>query len=112
MVPWPEYDTLLYEITGPSVPATSEQLDIVTGIAKKHGGSDVQFLTSTDPHECKRIWQVRKESLWSAMAVHPDRDPLITDVCVPLSKLPLIISQTRTELSKSILPTQLLAHAG
>jgi len=37
---------------------------------------------------------------------------LITDVCVPLSKLADLIEQTKEEIEKSFLPSPLVAHAG
>jgi hypothetical protein len=46
------------------------------------------------------------------MSVFADREPLITDVCVPLSSLPQLIYDSRLELSKSGLPSPIVAHAG
>jgi FAD/FMN-containing dehydrogenase len=37
---------------------------------------------------------------------------MITDACVPLTRLPELIRRTREELDKSWLPAPLIAHAG
>lgn len=38
--PWPPTTTLLYELTGLSQRAVQEQVQIVTDIARSHGGTD------------------------------------------------------------------------
>lgn len=40
--------------------------------------------------------RARKEALWSACAAYPDKEAMITDVCVPLSNLPKLIGQSDT----------------
>ena len=112
MDPWPEDTTLLIEVTGPTEPAVTDQLHRVREIAKRHRGDRAVVATSVE--ECKRLWMARKECLWSAMGTYPDRQPMITDVCVPLSQLPEIITRTKAELAKSNppLPAPIVAHAG
>ena len=39
-------------------------------------------------------------------------EPMITDVCVPLSSLPSLIAESRKELDKSFLHCPVIAHAG
>ena len=110
MKKWDESTTLMYEITGPSASSVTEQLSIVKEIALKYGGRD--FYTATDENETKNLWKLRKECLWSTMSAYPDREAMITDVCVPLTKLPELIAQTRAEIDKSTLPCPIIAHAG
>ena len=81
---WAEAHTLMYEVTGHSHSAINEQLDIVTECAKKNNGFDVKVAYT--PEECSALWKARKEALWSIMGAYPDREPMITDVCVPLSR--------------------------
>lgn len=42
----------------------------------------------------------------------PDREAMITDACVPLSRLPDLIAHTRADLDRSFLPAPIIAHAG
>lgn len=108
--PWPEYTTLLYEITGISIQSVNEQKEIVTNIAKKHNG--IGIYTASTEDETKQFWKFRKECLWSAMSQYPDHEPMITDVCVPLTKLPDLIHNTKERIAHSNLPCPIIAHAG
>lgn len=67
------------------------QVERVKSICKQHGGHE--FRIGTDPEETKALWRARKEALWSACAAYPEKEAMITDVCVPLSNLPRIIGQ-------------------
>lgn len=108
--PWLEKSTLLYEVTGVSTRAVEEQLEIVKTIAKQHGGSD--FVLTTDKHEAKKLWAVRKALLWSVMSEYPDREAMITDACVPVGRLAEVIAAMRQEIDASFLPSPIVAHAG
>ena len=81
---WAESHTLMYEVTGPSEASVKEQLEIVTRLASKNNGFEVKVAFT--PEECAALWKARKEALWSIMAAYPSREPMITDVCVPLSR--------------------------
>lgn len=107
---WEEEVTLLYELTGPSDAAVREQIEIVREIAAKNKGT--KFVVATEPEEVNLIWKTRKECLWSVMSQRPDMEPMITDVCVPLSNLPKLIQESREEIDKSFLHAPVIAHAG
>jgi D-lactate dehydrogenase (cytochrome) len=108
--PWLEHTTLLYELTGLSPEAVAEQREIVSSIARAHGG--VNIYTATSKEENAQLWKFRKECLWSAMSLYPDHEPMITDVCVPLTKLPELIEETKEQIAKTSLPCPIIAHAG
>lgn len=46
----------------------------------------VRVKVAYTPEQCAALWQARKEALWSIMGAYPSREPMITDVCVPLSR--------------------------
>lgn len=104
-----EHTTLLYELIG-SPAAVKEQVQKVKKIATKHRGFGVAV--SNNEEECHVMWRARKEALWSAGAEYPDKEAMITDVCVPLSKLPDLIERSKAEIIESSLPAPLVAHAG
>ena len=110
MPPWPVKVTLLYELTGPSHASVAEQIELVQTIAAKHSGGD--YTVATTPEATKSIWKLRKECLWSIMSLYPTMEPMITDVCVPLTKLPELISETKKDIVASWLPSPIVAHAG
>jgi D-lactate dehydrogenase (cytochrome) len=107
---WPEVTTLLYEITGVSEHSVREQSEIVRKLAVANGASNVE--TYANSEETTQIWKLRKECLWSAMSQFPDREPMITDVCVPLSNLPNLINESKEYISNFQLPCPIVAHAG
>lgn len=107
---WPEHTTLLYEITGVSQNSVLEQSEIVKNIALKNGASNIEIYSRDE--DCKLIWKTRKECIWSAMSQYPNREPMITDVCVPLSHLPNLINTSKELIQKTKLPCPIVAHAG
>ncbi len=46
------------------------------------------------------------------MGQYPDREAMVTDACVPLSGLPILISEARRMLDESGIPSPIIAHAG
>ena len=108
--PWPEQTTLLYEVTGISEDSVNEQVELITNVAKKHGGTN--FYVARDKNETEEFWRFRKECLWSAMACNNNRQPMITDVCVPLSKLPSLMEESMVKILESKLNCPIVAHAG
>jgi D-lactate dehydrogenase (cytochrome) len=107
---WSEEVTLLYELTGPSRHSVEEQTAALRGLAQAAGATGL--IVCDDPEDTAQLWKTRKECLWSAMSQHPGKDPMITDVCVPLSRLSELISTTRKDLDASPLHCPIIAHAG
>ncbi|KAL6507799.1 hypothetical protein OROGR_023994 [Orobanche gracilis] len=56
--------------------------------------------------------RIRKEALWACFAMEPNSEAMITDVCVPLSRLAELISISKQELDSSSLVCTVIAHAG
>ena len=97
-------------MVGISESSVKEQLDVVSAIAAEHGCTGAVVLT--DAADCVQLWRKRKEAIWATMGMYPDREPMVTDACVPLSGLPELISASRQWLDDSGLPSPILAHAG
>ncbi|XP_042441489.1 D-lactate dehydrogenase [cytochrome], mitochondrial isoform X2 [Zingiber officinale] len=107
----PEVPTLMFEFIGTEAYAREQTL-IVQKIVSEHNGSDFVFVESENSKE--ELWkQIRKEALWACYAMAPDNsDAMITDVCVPLSRLAECISKSKEELDASPLMCMVIAHAG
>lgn len=105
-----EATTLLYELVGTSETTVQEQVAQVQKVVGEHGGYGLE--TSENAAHAVQMWRARKEALWSTQAAYPDREVMITDVCVPLSNLADLIGQTKDEIQASFLPSPLVAHAG
>jgi D-lactate dehydrogenase (cytochrome) len=105
-----ECTTILVEIAGEDEGMVRKTLLEVANIARGHAPNAIKMLE--DPAECRELWRQRKEALWATQASYPDLSVFITDVCVPISNLARLISDTKEELDKSWLPCPICAHAG
>ncbi|KQK20806.1 D-lactate dehydrogenase [cytochrome], mitochondrial [Brachypodium distachyon] len=105
----PEVPTLMFEFIGTEAYALEQTL-LVQKIAAEHQGSDFVFVEEADAKE--ELWKIRKEALWAGFAMEPDHEAMITDVCVPLSRLAECISVSKRLLDASPLTCMVIAHAG
>ncbi|KAK1257530.1 hypothetical protein QJS04_geneDACA023807 [Acorus gramineus] len=105
----PEVPTLMFEFIGTEA-YSREQTLLVQKIVSEHKGSDFVFVE--EPEAKKELWKIRKEALWACFAMQPDSEAMITDVCVPLSRLGECISRSKQLLDASPLVCTVLAHAG
>uniref|UniRef100_A0A0E0Q4E0 D-lactate dehydrogenase (cytochrome) n=1 Tax=Oryza rufipogon TaxID=4529 RepID=A0A0E0Q4E0_ORYRU len=105
----PEVPTLMFEFIGTEAYALEQTL-LVQKIATEHHGSDFVFVEELDAKE--ELWKIRKEALWAGFAMKPDHEAMITDVCVPLSRLAECISVSKEKLDASPLTCLVIAHAG
>ncbi|KAJ9184614.1 hypothetical protein P3X46_004324 [Hevea brasiliensis] len=105
----PEVPTLMFEFVGTEAYAREQTL-IVQEIISRHNGSD--FVFAEQPEAKKELWKIRKEALWACFAMEPNYEAMISDVCVPLSRLAELISKSKKELDASPLVCTVIAHAG
>ncbi|WVZ61987.1 hypothetical protein U9M48_011789 [Paspalum notatum var. saurae] len=105
----PEVPTLMFEFIGTEAYALEQTL-MVQKIATEHNGSDFVFVE--EPDAKAELWKIRKEALWAGFAMQPNHEAMITDVCVPLSKLAECISTSKRLLDASPLTCLVIAHAG
>ncbi|NP_001358583.1 D-lactate dehydrogenase [cytochrome], mitochondrial-like [Zea mays] len=105
----PEVPTLMFEFIGTEAYALEQTL-LVQKIATEHHGSDFVFVE--EPDAKAELWKIRKEALWAGFAMKPDHEAMITDVCVPLSRLAECISTSKRLLDASPLTCLVIAHAG
>ncbi|XP_062186580.1 D-lactate dehydrogenase [cytochrome], mitochondrial-like isoform X2 [Phragmites australis] len=105
----PEVPTLMFEFIGTEAYALEQSL-LVQKIATEHHGSD--FVVVEEPDAKAELWKIRKEALWAGFAMKPDHEAMITDVCVPLSRLAECISASKRLLDASPLTCLVIAHAG
>jgi D-lactate dehydrogenase (cytochrome) len=59
-----------------------------------------------------RLWQARHEAHYAALATRPGSRALLTDVCVPLSRLAECIVKTREDIDASFVTGMMLGHVG
>lgn len=104
-----EAPTLFVEFHGSNIVVeahTQAFLEIVESL----GGRQVAIATATE--ERSRLWKARHNALYAARALVPGKKVLITDVCVPISRLADCITEARAEIDLSQLTATIAGHVG
>lgn len=105
----PETPLLLVEFHG-SEASVAEQAERFGAIAAEYGGGGFEW--ATKPEDRTRLWEARHNALYASLALQPGKKGLITDVCVPISRLAEAIKGTKEDLAKSSLVAPMVGHVG
>lgn len=104
---------LMVEFHG-SDEGVAEQVERFGDIAQDCGGS--AFLWATKPEDRTRLWQMRHHAYWAILASRPGlkvaATAIVTDVCVPISRLAQAVSETQADIDASTIPAPILGHVG
>ncbi|XP_066569950.1 putative D-lactate dehydrogenase, mitochondrial [Amia ocellicauda] len=106
---YPVSPTLFLEFHG-SEKSLEEQVSMAEEITKANSGSD--FNWARDPETRGRLWKARHDAWYAALALRPGCKAYSTDVCVPLSRLPRIIVETKEDLTTNNLTGPIAGHVG
>ncbi|KQU46971.1 lactate dehydrogenase [Sphingomonas sp. Leaf339] len=106
---YPEVTTLFFEFHG-SPAGVAEQVTLVRDLAEANGGGEFQW--SNLPEERAKLWKARHEAYYAAVNVRPGAVGWTTDVCVPISRLPECILETKRDLEAGTVPATILGHVG
>ncbi|KAH8117132.1 D-lactate dehydrogenase cytochrome oxidoreductase [Phellopilus nigrolimitatus] len=106
---YPVYDSLFFKIQG-SNDAIKATAKLVQAIVKRHGSSMFQYAATDD--EAAALWEARKYALMSVIASDPESRAWTTDVCVPVSKLPQLVQETKKDITESGLKAGVVGHVG
>lgn len=106
---YPVKDTLFFKLQGDdtAIKLTSK---IIQTLVAKHGSTKFEFASTDD--EAETLWQNRKYALVSTLAAHPESRCWTTDVCVPVSRLPQLVSETKKDLADAGLSSTIVGHVG
>ncbi|KAI0933110.1 hypothetical protein AcV7_004679 [Taiwanofungus camphoratus] len=107
---YPETDSLFLKFQGPTARAIQESVDIVRGITKKYGGTG--FELAKNEQDAVDMWTDRKIALWSGLALLEGCRGWSTDVCVPVSRLPNLVYETKEDLKESGIISTIVGHVG
>ncbi|XP_035498599.2 probable D-lactate dehydrogenase, mitochondrial [Scophthalmus maximus] len=105
----PVTPTLFLEFHG-SEQSLKEQVNTTEEITRSNGGSDFQWAQDAETRE--RLWKARHDAFYAATALRPGCKAYSTDVCVPLSRLPQIIVDTKEDLIENGLTGPIAGHVG
>ena len=106
---YPEVTTLFFEFHGSPL-GVAEQVEQVRELAAANGGGE--FRWSNLPEERAKLWKARHEAYYAAVNVRPGAVGWSTDVCVPISRLPDCILETKADLADCPVPATILGHVG
>jgi D-lactate dehydrogenase (cytochrome) len=101
--------TLFFEFHG-SQAHVAEQAETVEAIARDFGGEEFQWATRAE--ERSRLWQARHDAFWATMALRPGAKGIVTDVCVPISRLAECITAVKRDIAAAGLLAPLVGHVG
>ncbi|PCH37975.1 hypothetical protein WOLCODRAFT_135969 [Wolfiporia cocos MD-104 SS10] len=107
---YPEQDCLFFKFQGPTARSIAETVEIVRGITKKYGGTGFQL--ARNDKEAHDLWMDRKNALYSGLASVEGCRGWSTDVCVPVSRLPDLVYETKEDIKKSGIPSTIVGHVG
>jgi len=104
-----EQPTLFLEFHG-SQAGVCEQTEIVRLIAESHGGAQFQWATVAEDRS--RLWAARHRAYSAAQALRPGSQLIVTDVCVPISRLTECIVDTHADIAEAGLVAPIVGHVG
>ncbi|NWS64194.1 LDHD protein, partial [Chunga burmeisteri] len=105
----PAAATLLLELHG-SRHGLAEQQQQTEEIVRLNGGSDLVW--AEEQEERGRLWAMRHNAWYAALALRPGCQGYSTDVCVPISRLPDVVVETKQDLQDSGLTGPMVGHVG
>jgi D-lactate dehydrogenase (cytochrome) len=106
---FPQTPHLMVEFHG-SDAGVAEQAERFGDIAREYGGANFQW--ATRPEDRNRLWQMRHHAYWAILASRPGAKAIVTDVCVPMSKLAQAVRETQADIDTSTIPAPILGHVG
>ncbi len=105
-----EKDHLFFKFQGPTQTSLKETASIVKKIVEKHGGKDFSLARSAE--EAEDMWNDRKNAHFAGLALVPGAKGWPTDVCVPVSKLPELVYETKKDLKEIGLISTIVGNVG
>jgi D-lactate dehydrogenase (cytochrome) len=106
---YPELPTLFLEFHGGPA-SVKEQIEMVEEIATSNLGKS--FSWAEQPEDRSKLWAARHEAYYANRGLQPGACMITTDVCVPISKLPECLLETREDLDSTGLVAPIIGHVG
>ncbi|XP_062465230.1 probable D-lactate dehydrogenase, mitochondrial isoform X1 [Pezoporus occidentalis] len=79
-------------------------------IVRLNGGASLAWAEELEEREC--LWAMRHRAWYAALALRPGCQGYSTDVCVPISRLPDVVVETKQDLQDSGLTGPIVGHVG
>ncbi|MEI4470890.1 FAD-binding oxidoreductase [Frigidibacter sp. MR17.24] len=105
----PEKPHLMVEFHGTPA-AVKEQAERFGEIVTEMGGAD--FAWAERPEDRTRLWKMRHGAYPACLALRPGSMAVVTDICVPISRLAEAVAETRADIAEAGLIGPILGHVG
>ena len=106
----PSLPTLFFEFHGADDEEVEKQAETVKMISDSNDGGDFEWARETEDRN--RLWKARHNAWYAARALRPGCDGFSTDVCVPISRLPEVLTETKRDLTSCGLTAPIVGHVG
>jgi len=104
-----ETPTLFLEFHG-SEAGVKEQSETFSAIAEDLGGGPFNWATAAE--ERTKLWSARHDAYWAGKGLKPDADIMVTDVCVPISRLAECVTATAEDIRENGFLAPIVGHVG
>jgi len=105
----PRAPTLFLEFHGTTA-STREQVDTFAEIAADNGGGAFQWAERAEDRN--KLWAARHDAYWAARTYRPGAQAIVTDVCVPISRLAECVVETQKDIAELGLVAPIVGHIG
>ncbi len=100
---------LLVEFHG-SPESVAQDAERFAEIVADHGASP--FRWSTREEERRALWAMRHNGYYAILAARKGARGLVTDMCVPISRLATAVEETQADIAAGSIPGPILGHVG
>ncbi|MBL8894953.1 MAG: FAD-binding protein [Rhizobiales bacterium] len=105
----PESPMLFLEFHGTDA-SVKEQCQRFGEVAHEYTASPFEW--ATDPDDRSRLWKARHHVFWANKSFLPGSDAIVTDVCVPISRLAECVTETKGDIERTGLIAPVVGHVG
>ncbi|MBY6166526.1 FAD-binding protein [Pseudooceanicola nitratireducens] len=105
----PEAPHLLLEFHG-SPTSVAEDAESFGEIVADHHGHGFQWASGAE--ERKALWTLRHHAYWAILQTRPGTRAVVTDICVPISRLAEAVEATQADLDAQGIRGPILGHVG
>ncbi|MCV0429924.1 MAG: FAD-binding protein [Roseibium sp.] len=104
-----ETPTLFLEFHG-SEAGVREQSEMFSAIAEEFGGGPFEWATVAE--ERTKLWTARHDAYWAGKTLRPEAQIMVTDVCVPISRLAECVTETEKDIRSQGIIAPIVGHVG
>ena len=83
---------------------------MVQAITGDFGGAGFEWTTNSEQRN--KLWEARHNAYYACKALRPNAHGIVTDVCVPISRLAECLLETKKDIDTSNLLAPIVGHVG